>query len=199
MQGAGSQGPQGPSGPQGLEGIPGPQGVIGPAGPAGPQGNQGENGPQGAPGPSSDTWGFTYNNATSEPPASQQFRFDNAAPHSASKIWISNRDLDGVDIANYLSLIAVSDELYTQDKNDSTTYDFFTVTAAPVNKGAYTEVAIAWARGSSTTVVNNQAAIISLMRKGSVGAQGPQGLIGPGRPGRASRAAGYSGSTRSAG
>ena len=66
---------------------------------------------------------------------SQQFRFDNAAPHSASKIWINNLDLDGVDIANYLSLIGVNDELYTQDKNDSTTYDFFTVTAAASEQG----------------------------------------------------------------
>ena len=99
VQGAGSQGPQGPSGPQGLEGIPGPQGVIGPAGPAGPQGNQGENGPQGAPGPSSDTWGFTYNNdPTREPQASQQFRFDNADPHAAGKIWIDHDDLSGVKL-----------------------------------------------------------------------------------------------------
>ena len=77
------------------------------------------------------------------------------------------------------SLIGVGDELYTQDKNDSTTYDIFTVTALPVNKGSYTEIAISFARGSPTTVVSGQAAIISLMRKGSVGAQGPQGPIGP--------------------
>ncbi len=156
--------------------------MIGPVGPAGPAGEQGTVGPQGAPGPSSDTWSFTYNNNPTEPPASQQFRFDNVDPHSASKIWIDNRDLDGVDVANYLGLIEVNDELYTQDKNDSTTYDIFTVTAVPVNKGTYTEIAITRVRGSPTTVVNNQAAVISLMRKGSVGAQGPQGAVGPEGP-----------------
>src|SRR4029077_10980644 len=90
-----------------------------------------------------------------------------------------HRDLDGIDIANYLSLIVVNDELYTQDKNDSTAYDIFTVTADPVRKGTYTEIAVVWARGSATSVVNNQAAIISLLRKGSVGATGPQGQQGP--------------------
>ena len=73
-----------------------------------------------------------------------------------------------MDVANYLALIGLNDELYTQDRDDSTTYDVFTVNAQPVNKGAYTEIGIAFARGSPTTVVNNQAAVITLMRKGSV-------------------------------
>jgi Collagen triple helix repeat (20 copies) len=187
----GAQGPSGPPGPPGTQGAagvdgspgtpgpPGPQGVEGPAGPLGPQGTQGTIGPQGAPGPSSDTWGFTYNNAATEPPASQQIRFNNTDLQAATLVWLDHRDLDGVDVANYLSLINVDDELYTQDKNDSTAYDIFTATSVPVNKGTYTEIGIVWARGSPTHLVNNQASILSLVRKGSVGAQGPEGPIGP--------------------
>lgn len=176
------EGPPGPPGPQGVAGPDGPQGIMGPAGAVGPAGPQGSQGPQGAPGPASDTWGYTYSTATSEPPQAQQFRFDTASLQAATKLWMDNRDLDGVDIANYLSLIAVGDELYTQDKNDSTAYDIFTATALPVSKGTYTEIAVSWARGSATTVINNQASIISLMRKGSVGAQGPEGPVGPPGP-----------------
>ena len=175
---AGPAGEVGQAGPQGVAGPEGPQGVIGPAGPIGPAGEQGTIGPQGAPGPSSDTWEYIYSSNPAEPPTSSQFRFNNVDPHSASKIWIGHIS-EGTDVANYLGLIVVADELYTQDKNDSTTYDVFTVTALPVNKGAYTEIGIVFARGSPTTVVSGQAAIITLMRKGSVGAQGPEGPIGP--------------------
>jgi len=181
---AGLQGPAGEPGPQGLQGATGPegpQGVMGPVGPAGSAGEQGTVGPQGAPGPSSDTWEYIYNGSPIEPPTSSQFRFDNLDPHTSTKIWIGHIS-DGIDVANYLGLIAVDDELYTQDKNDSTSYDVFTVTGPPVNKGTYTEIAIAFARGSPTTVVSGQAAIITLMRKGSVGAQGPQGPAGPEGP-----------------
>jgi hypothetical protein len=180
----GPQGPAGDPGPQGEQGLAGPEGPQGSVGPAGPVGPQGIQGQQGAPGPSSDTWPYTYSNTTTEPPLSQHMRFNNVNLQLATKIWIHNLDLDGVDIANYLALAEIDDEIYTQDKNDSTAYDIFTVNALPVSKTGYTEIGIAWTRGSVTTVVNNQAAIISLMRKGNVGAAGPEGPQGPvGPPG----------------
>lgn len=184
----GPEGPQGPAGPAGETGPQGPEGVQGPigaAGPVGPQGEQGAQGAQGAPGPSSDTWGYTYSNTTTPPPASQQFRLDNTNLQAATKIWINHLTLDGIDIANYLALVEIDDEIYIQDKNDSTAYDIFTVSGPPVaaaQPAGYTELTIVWARGSPTSAINNQPAIITLMRKGSVGAQGPQGPIGPAGP-----------------
>lgn len=139
-------------------------------------------GAQGSPGPSSDTWGYVYSSVPAAPPQGQQIRFDNANPQAASKMWLDHTDTDGIDVTNYLMLMVAGDEVYTQDKNDSTRYDIYTVISDPLNKGAYNEIPIAWARGSATTLNNNQASVVSLMRKGAVGATGPQGPIGPEGP-----------------
>jgi hypothetical protein len=109
-------------------------------------------------------------------------RFNNATLQNATLMWLDNRDLDGIDISNYLSLAEVNDELYTQDKNDATANDTFQITAVPVNRGTYTEIGVVWLRGSATGVINNQASIVSLMRMGAVGPTGPAGPAGPAGP-----------------
>src|SRR5262245_38766515 len=116
----GAAGAQGPEGPQGAAGPEGPQGPAGPAGLLGPQGAQGEQGPQGQPGPSSTVWGFTYSSNTATPPQGQQIRFDSVDQKAATKLWLDHQNLEGVDVTNYLMLLHIDDELYTQDKNDST-------------------------------------------------------------------------------
>src|SRR5262249_11365462 len=173
-----AQGTPGPIGPQGDPGPAGPQGVMGSVGPPGADGPQGVQGPQGAPGPSSDTWGYTYNNNPSAPPASAQIRFNNTDPHVATLLWLDHKTLDGIDITNYLANALVNDELYTENKSAATPYDVYTVLAVPVNQGSYTEFSISRTSGTPTGLINNQASVVSLMRMGAVGPTGPQGPAG---------------------
>src|SRR5215471_6166094 len=190
---AGADGSNGPIGPMGVQGPPGndgaqgPAGVTGSAGPQGPQGvagqqgipgPQGDQGPQGIAGPSSSIWGFTYSTNTVAPPATSQIRLDNTDQKLATKLWLDHIDLDGVDVTNFLAFLKSGDQLYTQDKNNSTTYDVFVMTADPVNQGTYTEFAVVWDHGTDTTMVNNQAAVVSSMKMGGTGPQGPQGPVG---------------------
>ena len=168
---------RGPAGPVG------PQGIAGPVGPAGVQGDQGIAGAQGAPGPSSSTWSFTYSSTTVEPPAGQQVRLNTANPVDATKVWLDHLNLDGVNVANFLTLLHADDEVYLQDKNDSTIYHIFDANDVANNKGAYSEIPVTYARGvQGTPLNNNQATLVSVIRQGSVGATGPQGPLGPEGP-----------------
>ncbi|HMF26176.1 MAG TPA: hypothetical protein VKG24_29210 [Pseudolabrys sp.] len=74
---------------------------------------------------------------------------------------------------NYIALSKSGDTFYIQDKDDSTKYQTYKLTADPVGKTGYTELTISWQSGG-TALVNNQRALVSLSR---VGPQGPPGVV----------------------
>jgi len=129
-------------------------------------------------------WGYTYSNVTTAPPNSQQVRFNNLDLTQATEIYIDNTNLDGINISNYLGLAEIDDDVYVQDKNEAALYQFYKLIAVPSQQGTYTVYFVQWDRGGSS-LNNNQASVISLLRKGNVGPAGPQGvpgIVGPAGP-----------------
>jgi hypothetical protein len=81
-----------------------------------------------------------FNTTTTEPPGSGQIRLDNATQPSATKLWISFTTAPGADVRNLL-LYAFEDgnDVYIQDKDDSSRWIIFELTSDPVDKTTYGE------------------------------------------------------------
>jgi hypothetical protein len=174
----GDQGDIGPQGPTGADStVPGPQGPTGATGAQGPPGTAGIQGPQGEPGASVSTFEYTYNTG-GEPPGNAQVRLDNTNQTAATKAWVDDDDANGAAVRNYISGMKSGDLFYIQDKTDSTIAQEYTLTADPVMKTGYSELAIVWNRGG-TALSNNQRALISIARRGPAG---PPGVVSASAP-----------------
>jgi hypothetical protein len=100
---------------------------------------------------------YSFSNATTAPPTSNQVRIDAVAPYTAaSKVWATALTTDGHDVVIALLHIPIGATLYIQDKNDHTVYVSFTTTAAPVDQTTYVEFAVTW-QANGTALNNNQA------------------------------------------
>ncbi|MET0787497.1 MAG: hypothetical protein ABWY25_12425 [Paenisporosarcina sp.] len=141
---SGPVGPQGPPGESG-EGIPGPEGPEGPAGPTGPQGPEGDPGPAG--GAVSGHASFTFNSGIVEPITGNQLRINNASQLTATKMWVSETSVDGMDVSTGLGRIVSGTQIYIQDFDNAATWVKYAVTANGVDKGGYWEFDIAYHSG----------------------------------------------------
>jgi hypothetical protein len=171
----GPKGDQGDTGAQGPTGATGAQGVPGATGAQGPPGIDGIQGPQGEPGASVSTFEYTYNTG-GEPPGNAQVRLDNTDQTAATKAWVDDDDANGAAVRNYIAGMKSGDLFYIQDKTDSTIAQEYTLTADPVMKTGYSELAIVWNRGG-TALSNNQRALLSIARSGPAGPPGPPGVV----------------------
>ena len=171
----GPKGDQGDTGPQGPTGATGAQGSPGATGAQGPPGTPGIQGPQGEPGASVSTFEYTYNTG-GEPPGNAQVRLNNTDQTAATKAWVDDDDANGAAVRNYISGMKSGDLFYIQDKTDSTVAQEYTLTADPVMKTGYSELAIVWNRGG-TALSNNQRALLSIARRGPTGPPGPPGVV----------------------
>ena len=123
---------------------------------------------------------FTYNAATSEPPTGNQVRLDVAAPYTGvSKLWIRDETVDGRDLSPLLRRILPGSAIYLQDRNDSTRALVVDVTAAPIDKIDYLEVAVVLRERTGDLISGQQA---DLYAEANVGSDAPA-VTGSGTPG----------------
>lgn len=174
----GPAGPPGPPGPQGADGSVGPQGLkgdtgdtgatgaTGPMGPEGPMGPQGPIGPEGPIGRSYNTFEFTsdYTNFIA-PPAPGTLRFNNSNRTLATKLWVSDTNLAGVKVRNYLGLSNSNDSIYVQTSADADRYQIYTISAQPLMATGYVEYTIHWDSGGSLQMTNAVPTLISIVQK----------------------------------
>jgi hypothetical protein len=211
----GPTGPTGPSGPAGAVGATGPTGAgvtgaTGPTGPTGPQGAVGATGPTGIgvtgttgpPGPTGSTgpaggstslFEYSFSAATTEPPGSNQIRFDDASASAATKIWIDKLTSTGIDVSNYFTLFHAGDRAVVQDKNDATAYARYDLSGDPVFKTGYIELPVTFL-SAGNALNGGQPTLLGIVRagisgptgttgpSGASGAQGPAGATGPTGP-----------------
>jgi len=196
----GAQGPTGPTGPQGIQGVTGPQGETGPTGAIGPTGPTGATGadsmvtgptgPTGATGPQGDFGGatFDYNYLTStvdENPGSGNLNLNNTLS-TATELYISWTDADGVSIQNYLETIddstsAIKGHFKMYEVANSDNYVYYSITGNHYYHDSYYELPIAYLSGSVTSWTNGQDIAITFVRtgdKGDIGPTGPTGATG---------------------
>ena len=89
---------------------------------------------------------FTFNATLTEPPATSQMRMNNANQLLATKVWVSQNDVDGLDVSIGLERILAGHQIYIQDYDDATKWIKYTVSAA-VDDGAYYDFTVAYHSG----------------------------------------------------
>jgi len=108
---------------------------------------------------------FSYNNTAAEPPTGNQIRFNSANFILASKAWIANTTVDGVDQYYAVRHVPYGGTLLLQNKTDHAGAVLFGILAPPVDKGAYVEVPIEYQQGITT--LNSQQVIIAVFNPGA--------------------------------
>jgi hypothetical protein len=108
---------------------------------------------------------LSYNNTAVEPPAGNQIRFNNANFTQATKAWIANTTVDGVDQYYAVRHVPFGGTLLLQNKTDHTGAVLFGILAPPIDKGAYVEVPVVYQQGITT--LNSQQAIIAVFNPGA--------------------------------
>lgn len=90
---------------------------------------------------------FTFEATAAEPPTGSEIRLDNPDQTKATKLWIKDQTVDLIAVRNGLLSIQTGATVYVQDKDDSTRWQQYTVTAAPVGKTGYVEVPASFSAG----------------------------------------------------
>jgi len=84
------------------------------------------------------------------------------------------------DVTLALTAITTGSTVYLQDKTDSTRLYKYTVTAAPTNRGTYTDIPVTWvSSGTGAAFVNNESIFLGIAVAGQPGPAGPTGPTGP--------------------
>ena len=120
---------------------------------------------------------FMFSAATTEPPTGTQLRLNNATQSSATKLWVMDASVDGLDVTVGLTRIMVGHQIYLQDFDDATKWIKFTVTADAIDKGVYFEVGVAHHSGASASPLPAQKIEFQAIAPGQVGVP-PGGTTG---------------------
>lgn len=128
-------------------------GMAGPAGATGPAGPAGATGPAGPPGGlTGGVFSFTFSNTITAPPSVQQLRFNNATQNSATQIFVSETDTDGLDVTIGLGRIQVGWKIYVQDFDNAANSITYTVTSA-TDSGTYWTFGVTLASATGTNPI----------------------------------------------
>ena len=131
-------------------------------------------GPQGAPGPPgaanaiyTGTWRWQASGSAS---ASGQVS-DNqpSAWQTATVVYLNELTDAGADASLYLDRIATGDGILLQQKDDSSVYVKFVVTATPTDAGAYRSIPVSLEESAGSAPTNNTPMLVSILKSGSQG------------------------------
>jgi hypothetical protein len=107
---------------------------------------------------------YDWSTTTTAPPTSSQVRVNAAHPYTAATaVWIRFLGTNGTDYRRIMLLLQPGQIVYVQDKNDSTLFGAFNVTAEPTEETAdgYVAIPVAW-RNNGGALLNNQAVEVFL-------------------------------------
>ena len=96
---------------------------------------------------------------------SGEVMFSNSDATLATDIYICTITDGGTDISSFLATLKVGDQIYIQDKSDSTAYFRFHLTALPSGPMAqppYVDLPVAWDASGTNAIGNRQEVIVSL-------------------------------------
>jgi len=85
---------------------------------------------------------FTYNTSTLESITGSQLRGNNSTFASSTKLWVSETNVDGLDVSVGLGRIKAGFQVYIQDYTTASRYAIWNVTADSVDKGTYWELTV---------------------------------------------------------
>jgi hypothetical protein len=90
---------------------------------------------------------YTFNSNTTEPVIGSQVRINNASQTAATKLWVSETSVDGMDVSIGLARIVSGTQVYFQDFDDAAHWVKYNVTANAVDKGTYWELTVTYHSG----------------------------------------------------
>ena len=95
----------------------------------------------------SNTATFSYNTTTTEPPTGNQLRLNNTTFTAATRLWVSQTTVDGLDISIGLARILTGHQIYFQDRDNAAAWVKYNVTADGVDDGTYYDFAVSYHSG----------------------------------------------------
>jgi len=99
---------------------------------------------------------YTYNTGA-EPPTAGQIRTDFGFPWgSTTKLWVRFVSVDDQDVYWGIMIMSIGSAILLQDKDDHTKYARFITTGAPIDKGLYAEIPVAWVANGSSIISGQQ-------------------------------------------
>lgn len=103
-------------------------------------------------------WSFDFSAANTEPPTSNQIRFNAIAPTAVTAIYVRYFTTDGIDAYHALMRITPGTVLFLQDRNDHTAFATFVTTGPPIDHpSSYATFPVVWQANGGTPLSNNQA------------------------------------------
>jgi len=99
---------------------------------------------------------YSYNTGA-EPPNAGQIRTDFGFPWgSTTKLWVRFVSVDDEDVYWGIMILSIGSAILLQDKDDHTKYARFVTTGAPIDKGLYAEIPVAWVANGSSIISGQQ-------------------------------------------
>jgi len=128
-------------------------------------------------------WTWTTSTGTGSV-APGQVGIDTAAWNTATMIRVHKTTNLGTDASNFLmTKMSVGDELYIQQKDDSTRWARYTVKTAPVDNTTWVSIPVTWVKDGTTLPANNRPMLFSDLGSGGGGGGGvTEVVIGPSTP-----------------
>jgi hypothetical protein len=160
--------------------------------------------PRGDAGPGAFGIRYTFSTSTSSGPGAGLLRLNNAAPSSATQLYVSETDRNGAAIASLLGTIANGSPIQILDESDPLAFAYYTVTSSADN-GTDRTLAVTHVVSNGTLAggVTLTWGVVGLTGPagptGSAGPTGPQGATGPQGPQGATGPQGPTGATGATG
>jgi hypothetical protein len=85
---------------------------------------------------------FTYNTSVLESITGSQLRANNTTMSAATKLWISENTVDGLDVSIGLGRVKTGFQIFLQDYTSASRYVQYRVTADSIDKGTYWEIGV---------------------------------------------------------
>jgi hypothetical protein len=92
---------------------------------------------------------FSYNATTTEPPTGNQLRANNVTLSAATRLWVMQTTVDGLDVAIGLARILPGHQIYFQDRDNAANWVKYDVTAS-TDDGAYYDFTVTYHSGAGT-------------------------------------------------
>lgn len=177
----GATGEIGATGETGATGAQGETGAMGATGESGPTGATGATGAQGNFGGAAFDYSFDTDTASTDP-GSGNLKLNNSDLSVANQLYISEFDINNVDISSYLQTIddstsAIKGHFSITNKTNTADSAMFAIVGNSTDQGAWFSLPVAWLSGSTSFSLAEEI-IITFARTGDKGDQGPTGVTG---------------------
>jgi hypothetical protein len=93
---------------------------------------------------------YNYANSTTPPPATGEIRSNGPLGQASTLLYLHKTSAGGLDSTVVLSKVDATYKMYVQDTTDSSTRQWYSITAAVVDQGTWWQIPVVWLSGVTT-------------------------------------------------